>query len=151
MTTGNATSPRLDLVFPGTELALRDALKKAMTFLRGLDLGQDACGLVELVLAEAVNNIIEHAYTGTGDGIVECRLRKDGELLHFCILDDGLPMPTGAVPEKKQQDLNGDLQDLPEGGFGWFLIHELTENLHYTRAGNRNRLEFTMRPSALPQ
>ena len=35
-------------------------------------------------------------------------------------------------------------QDLPEGGFGWFLIRELTHDLTYRRDGSRNHLSFRM-------
>ncbi len=143
--------PRLDLVFPGDPMALRKALKKAMEFLRGLDFGQDACGVVELVLAEAINNVIEHAYAGERQGVVELIICQNGPELEFRILDDGLPMPGDKAPAGHLRDLDCDTQDLPEGGFGWFLIHELTSKLEYRRAGTRNQLQFVMQPAALTQ
>ena len=150
-TKAGGRSPDLKLVFPGIEMALRDTLEKATHFLRGLGFERETCGLIELVLAEALNNVVEHAFSGMADGIVELQISKREEVLHFLILDDGLPMPGDAAPAGLPQDLTCAVEDMPEGGFGWFLIRELTEDLSYTRSGNRNRLQFTMRPNALPQ
>ena len=36
------------------------------------------------------------------------------------------------------------LEDLPEGGFGWHLIHSLTNDLTYLRTGGCNRLRFLL-------
>lgn len=141
------------LVFPGTRAAVRGALRKAMKFLRAQSFGQDVCGPVELVLAEAINNVIEHAYEAgeSGEGqpgqVVEMTLTCDGETIETLILDDGVPMPGEQLPQGRVHDLDSlDLADLPEGGFGWFLIRELTQDLHYSRSGNRNRLSFRISP-----
>ncbi len=150
--TGPDTEPagtRFEIVFPGDQMALRQALKEAMTFLRGLPISQDACGLVEIILAEAINNVIEHAYADDCHGIVEFRIEYHGEKLRILILDDGLPMPGGVVPSGPAPSLAGPRDDLPEGGFGWHMIQELTQELHYMRIGNRNRLELSIRPGAL--
>lgn len=143
---GESIGNRLQIVFPGDPLAVRGALKKAMDFLRGLEFSQDECGPVELVLAEAINNVIEHAYEGGSHGIVELSIEQKAEMLEFTILDDGLPMPDGDAPKGRTHDLTCEVEDLPEGGFGWFLIRELTQDLSYTRTGSRNRLEFNVIP-----
>ena len=36
------------------------------------------------------------------------------------------------------------LHDLPEGGFGWGMIRDLTDDLSYRRDGARNELRFTV-------
>ncbi|HGG05438.1 MAG TPA: ATP-binding protein [Aliiroseovarius sp.] len=141
---GDMDNSKFHLVFPGDQMSLRGALSKSKTFLRNLDFPQDLIGPVELVLAEAVNNIIEHAYAGGIHGIVDLTIScVDGDLM-FSILDDGLPMPDDRLPEGDAHNLDCDTEDLPEGGFGWFMIRELTSDLVYTRTGNRNRLEFRM-------
>jgi len=140
--------PRLQLVFPGDQLAVRRALREAMVFLRDLGIAQDACGPVELVLAEAINNIVEHAFDGQIRGSIELSIKQiDGDL-NFTIFDDGRPMPGGDAPLGHPHNLSCDLIDLPEGGFGWFLIRNLTRELIYTRIGNRNQLQFTINPSS---
>ncbi|WP_245605407.1 ATP-binding protein [Roseicyclus elongatus] len=34
--------------------------------------------------------------------------------------------------------------DLPEGGFGWLLIHQISTALTYRRDGGENRLSLTL-------
>ncbi len=132
------------ITFPGKPLAVRSALARMMEQLKALDLSDHDWGNIELVLAEAMNNIIEHAYAGGIHGIVDLTISCVGGDLMFSILDDGLPMPDDRLPEGDAHNLDCDTEDLPEGGFGWFMIRELTSDLIYTRTGNRNRLEFRM-------
>lgn len=135
----------LHLVFPADQSAVRRALKAAMQFLRSQDTTPGQSGSAELVLAEVINNIIEHAYRGDRAGLIEIRLSRRDDQVLFTVLDDGLPMPGGGAPAGRPHDLDRDTQDMPEGGFGWFLIRELTEDLDYRRDESRNCLHFRMR------
>ncbi len=144
---GDKNDPNaLRLVFPGDQGAVRKALKNAMHFLRGLDISGDACGSVELVLAEVINNVVEHAYADRQVGIIELRIARTRDALLFDVIDDGIPMPDGAAPAGRQHELDCPADALPEGGFGWFLIRELTHDLSYARDGSRNWLKFRMQP-----
>ncbi len=125
-------------------MVLRDVLRQVMDFLRARNFSTDLCGRVELVLAEALNNVIEHAYQERRDGTIELTILQKGDALEFIIQDEGLPMPGGDLPSGKGPDLNVDLMDLPEGGFGWLLIRELTQDLNYTRTGKQSQLTFCM-------
>lgn len=40
-------------------------------------------------------------------------------------------------------DIEG-VESLPEGGFGWLIIHGLTRSLVYFREGSRNLLAFNI-------
>lgn len=134
----------LHLLFPGDAASVRRALKTAMDVFRDMAPGGALTGLVEIVLAEALNNIVEHAYGDHGRGLVDLEVEHRTSALVFRILDEGLPMPGGDAPSAKAQDLDVAVEDLPEGGFGWFLIRELTEDLSYRRVGDRNELTFRM-------
>ena len=35
-----------------------------------------------------------------------------------------------------------DIQDMPEGGFGWFMIHTLADSINYERIDDENRFTF---------
>jgi serine/threonine-protein kinase RsbW len=119
-----------------------------------VDLTADHRGTAEVVLAEVLNNIAEHAYVG-GMGEISVTLRQTGAGLHCLVTDDGVAMPGGTLPagnhpaqraggaERPLQDL--PLADLPEGGFGWHLIRRLTQDLRYARVGGQNRLTFVIR------
>ncbi len=112
----------------------------------------DQHGTVEVVLAEVLNNIAEHAYAaGPGKITVSLILGRAG--LSCQVTDDGAPMPGGRLPDGKHpvpRANPGDsfaslaLADLPEGGFGWNMIRRLTDGLLYSRVGGQNRLSFVI-------
>jgi len=144
--------------FDATEAAARDGLAAVMDRLRKLGLPQAAAGNVELALAEVVNNVVEHGYRGKvgGEILVEGRLSRTG--LDLVVSDTGRPLPGGRVPPVRPIDPGTLRRDLPEGGFGWALIHQLTDALRYERRGARNRLSMrfrfspeTRRPARPPQ
>lgn len=140
----------LHLAFPGDELSVRDALRSVADAVSGLAAGAPPQGVVEIVLAEALNNVVEHAYSGQALGGIDLELSQHAGALAFTITDDGHPMPDGNLPQGKAHDLSVATQDLPEGGFGWFLIHELTDQLSYERKDGRNVLMFQIPLTAKP-
>lgn len=102
----------------------------------------DSCGTVEVVLAEALNNIVEHAFADTGEGRVLLEMREERDRLRFHLRDAGHPLPGLALPAPRLPRQDVARQDLPEGGFGWYLIHRLASALAYTREGRENHLRF---------
>ena len=93
----------------------------------------------EIVLAEVLNNIVEHGYQGTA-GPVELRVWADSAGLTFVVIDAGAPLPGGQPPARDARCLPDDPDALPESGFGWHLIHSLTEGLEYETQLGSNRL-----------
>ena len=61
MNTINQLSP-IRISIDSTQMAVRKALKELLDGLSPLDLDIEEMGTVELVMAEALNNIVEHAY-----------------------------------------------------------------------------------------
>ena len=98
----------------------------------------------ELVLAELLNNIVEHAYGAGPIAGVEYWLMFAADGLAGRLVDSGAPMPGLALPAGVQAPLDGPVADLPEGGFGWNLIRRLTTRLEYRREDGRNLLDFAM-------
>lgn len=98
---------------------------------------------LELVLAEVLNNVVEHAYEDRGEGMIELAITVRDHAIHCEVLDHGTPMPNGCLPPKRRYDLDATgMQDLPEGGFGWGLIRDMTRGLCYAREAGANRLRF---------
>ena len=139
-------APVLHLLFPGEASSVRRALKTALAVLREMPNGSASISAVEIVLAEVLNNVVEHAYGEHGRGMVELDVELDVErgtkALLFAIRDEGQKMPGDDAPAGKEHDLGVCVDQMPEGGFGWFLIRELTEVLRYRRIGERNELTF---------
>lgn len=129
---------RLGLAFAGNAEAVRDAL----SVVRSMDMPPETSGVVEIVLAEILNNIVEHAYAGQGHGMIEMDVDRQDDALAFEIRDRGRPMPGGIAPKGAPHDLDVPAEDLPEGGFGWHLIRSLTIGITYQREGSANVLRF---------
>lgn len=132
----------IGLALPGTPLAVREGLDRLLADPTLSDLSEDGRGTLWTVLAEVLNNIVEHAYAQRS-GDIRLRLWRHGPALSVEVMDHGAPMPGLRLPDGHLAEL-GDFQDLPEGGFGWFLIRSLTSGLVYDRIGGENRLRFCM-------
>jgi len=128
------------LRFAATSSDVRSSMILVRNLLGVMDLADDDIGKVELVLAEALNNVVEHACVDRADHLVFLELSQDAGRLECRICDPGRPMPYTLLPEGKAPDPDVALDDLPEGGFGWMLIHELSEEVKYQRIGDENHL-----------
>lgn len=124
---------------------VRALLRRAMARLEALDLPEPERARIELVLAEVLNNVALHAY-GDRPGPCPIRLtcRPGIGNLAIGVCDSGHPMPDGRLPAGRPQQVSLPLADLPEGGFGWFLIRGLAEDLQYERRSGRNHLQFRL-------
>lgn len=132
--------PRLTVMVDGTPLGVRAGLGDLVRSIAGLAVGADDLATTEMVLAEVLNNIVEHAYAGRSDGRIEVIVDRHKAALACAISDWGVPMPGNTPPKAKTARIDVPRLDLPEGGFGWSLIHMLTEDLDYLRCGDCNRL-----------
>ena len=137
------TAGGLHLVFLASPLAVRNSLAQMLVAPPLRDLSPDARGTAELVLAEVLNNVVEHAYPG-GSGPVAVTLVPMSAGIHCLVVDQGLAMPGGTLPEGNLPALETALETLPEGGFGWHLIRSLTRDLAYVRTGSSNRVSFLL-------
>ena len=122
--------------------AIRDGLARLFRMQPLSDLDEERRGSAEIVLAEALNNIVEHAYAGQ-PGEIRVEVTRRAADLCCQIRDHGRPMPGGSLPPGHLKPLS-EGGDLPEGGFGWFLIRKLARDLSYARDGEENVLTFRL-------
>jgi serine/threonine-protein kinase RsbW len=94
-------------------------------------------GQLELILVEAINNVIEHAYENQPGHVIVVDMNKQAENVVFTIKDQGKP-----TPETIQHDHEGmpDERCLPEGGWGLGLINALADQIEFDRQGETNIL-----------
>ncbi|MFP4273637.1 MAG: ATP-binding protein [Paracoccaceae bacterium] len=143
-------APLLEVRCAARDTAVRRALAEVLAALAlrpGLPeerLPEERRQTLELVLAELLNNVVEHACASDRPGAIVIRGRRAGSALCFEVSDDGGPMPGGALPSGMLPDLDTPCADLPEGGFGWCLIRSLTEDLRYCRSAGRNHVSFRL-------
>jgi len=138
-----AVDGSLRLVLAADPPSVRDGLARMAASPPLSAMGAEHRATAELVLAEVLNNVAEHAYSG-GAGDVAVTLRPFATGLHVLVQDQGRPMPGGNPPPGHLPTSSPAPADLPEGGFGWHLIRSLTRDLHYTRAKGQNRLSFVI-------
>ena len=126
------------MVIPATPVAVRTLLLalEGAASLAGLSDDERECTL--LVLAEAMNNIVEHGYAGS-DGWIILQPGPGRTGRDWCIIDSAVQAP----PEDPAPSLL--LDPLPEGGFGWPLIIALTERVTLRRRAGFNLLSLMVR------
>ena len=133
----------LCLHFQAEPEAVRAALGHILRDVTPLGLSADVTGTLELILAEVLNNVVEHAYQWQG-GSITLRLGASDAALWCEVCDTGAVMPGGHLPVGAPAVIDCRVDDLPEGGFGWFLIRALSLDLMYQRDGDTNRLSFSL-------
>lgn len=132
----------MQMTIAGNADAVRQALRGLAASPLFLSLSQDLRSSAEVVLAEVLNNIVEHAFA-RHQGEISLAIVVQAHGLACKITDTGAAMPGLCLPKGQFQPL-GLTADLPEGGFGWFLIRTLTQGLEYRHANGVNRLSFTV-------
>lgn len=124
-------------------LSVRDMLRAAIARF-AQHISEDEAGTLELVLAEVLNNIVEHSYCGRDRGSISLSIVRDRRGLSCSVGDDGITLPADHLLHDIGRLPRPEPHDLPEGGFGWFLIRDLAEDLGYHREGDQNLLAFRL-------
>lgn len=133
---------QIGLELDSSPLGVRRALDRLLTDSALSGMSEERRGALWTVLAEVLNNIVEHAYA-RDDGLIRLNLWQQGSDLAVEVVDQGAPMPGLCLPKGHLAEI-GAFDDLPEGGFGWFLIRSMTQDLRYDRVGAENRLRFCL-------
>lgn len=138
-----ANLPPFEVCLLNNNMAVRRALENVHDALKPLSLCAEDSENIELVLAEVLNNVVEHAYPPSikdGDIAIRCVHKDDG--LHWKIIDEGVALQKTIQALGDPVDLDVAFDDLPEGGFGWFLIKTLAHDVSYTRQNGQNQLSL---------
>jgi len=101
---------------------------------------------VEVSVVEAVNNSIRHAYSGESGHAVEVDIVRYEDRIEFEISDWGQPMKR--LPDFDDVTLDydpTDRQNLPTGGMGLFIMHDVMDRMSYESRDGKNMLSFTKR------
>lgn len=136
----------LQVIFAADPLEVRRILALVLRELGSHGLRRAETETAEIVLAEALNNIVEHAYRDQPGGSIQLVISRRADTLWVDLADSGAPMPGGVAPEGRCASMPQPVETLPEGGFGWFLIRSLTRDLSYRREDGCNRLRFRLVP-----
>ena len=91
---------------------------------------------LNLALAEGFTNAVRHAHSGlSSETSIDIQVALHSDRMEIEIWDWGQPFdPTGL-----REPQPGTLQ---EGGYGWFLLRRLADEVSYDRQGQRNCLKI---------
>ena len=104
----------------------------------------DLQGQLELMLVEALNNVVEHAYLEKAGNSIGIELEMVDQNALMKITDNGIAAPGSVLIEGSELP---DITALPEGGWGLCLIQALADNIEYHRYPNHNILILTKNTS----
>jgi anti-sigma regulatory factor (Ser/Thr protein kinase) len=121
---------------------LSDLMAAVEGFLQQNGAGGELVYTTNLALEEMVTNTIKYGYDDKLDHEILVGLEWDGSSLRLRIEDDGHEFDPCQAPEP---DTGKDLDDMAIGGLGIHLVREMAEAMTYTRSGDRNLLEITIR------
>lgn len=108
---------------------------------RKFGLNEERIGELNLVLEEAVSNVIFYAYPGKSGCRVEVSLTKENGILEVVICDSGLPFdPTGRL----EPDIHLAPDEREIGGLGIFLVRQIMDTVRYSRENGQNVLRMTL-------
>ena len=95
---------------------------------------------INLVLEEALSNIIYYAFNDNEEHKIRISLSQSKNKLTVRIKDDGIPFDPTA---QRQPDITLPAVERPVGGLGIFLISKIMDTIHYSREKNLNILTLT--------
>ena len=135
---------KLLLRYTSSNLGTRQAMKALLHGLNPWQLSATDKGKIQVALVEVLNNIVKHAYRNQGSGIIEITCQPFPAHLGFEITDSGIPLPAHCLTNDHMSAV--DIQaSLPEGGFGWFLIRQLSYDITHERHKGKNHLYLKIR------
>lgn len=101
-------------------------------------LSEPLVGNLNLVLEEAVSNIIFYAYEGEEkEEEIDLSLCYEKPYLVIRLSDKGCPFDPTA---RQDPDISLTAEERPIGGLGIFLIKKMMDEVSYQRAGDKNVL-----------
>lgn len=120
--------------------AVREAVTSVGDALRDA-IGEQHTGEVELCLAEALNNVVEHAYKGNPSGEIRVLVALADHVLTVLIEDDGIAMPHAQQIFTRNEAVF-EPAEMAEGGYGRKLMTVLMTAVSYERDEGVNKLQM---------
>lgn len=95
------------------------------------------CNAITTAFGEAFNNVVIHGYANRTDGVLDVEAELGKDYVTLKLMDTGVSADLSSVPAP-------DLDGLPEGGLGIFMMQSLMDEVVY-RGGTPNVLSLTKR------
>ncbi|GBO52625.1 serine phosphatase RsbU, regulator of sigma subunit [Pseudanabaena sp. lw0831] len=112
--------------------------------LREADLTVEIIEDAQLIAEEILVNIIQYGYEGRSDGHIDLRIEMNDQNLSMTFEDSAKPfnpLTDITTPDLEKKDDNARSR----GGFGFFLVQELAEQVDYVYRDGKNTLTVSQR------
>ena len=130
--------PMLALTCRGNLMDVRTTMTCIEQFMRAHEASPEVTSDLNLVLTEAMTNIARYAFPHE-EGVIQCHLLLTDAFVKCCLHDQGIEFDPSEIPYNPPDPAN-----IPEGGFGIFLMRSLTQNLTHRYENGINTLRFAM-------
>ena len=94
---------------------------------------------IDVVLEELFVNVAHYAYP-EGRGWAEIRANVEDDMIHFTLMDAGLPYNPLARPDP---DVTLAAEDRKIGGLGIYMVKKQVDEINYEYRDNMNILSFS--------
>lgn len=99
---------------------------------------------IETCVVEATNNCIKHAYQNIAGSSVEIVISLFLDCITIQVCDYGKTMEAEKLQGQQELDFDpNNVEDLPEGGMGLYIIRSVMDHVEYSSAGGKNVLTMT--------
>lgn len=120
-----------------------DELNRIVPFLKDLgvewSLNERFVNSLNLVLEEAISNIILYGYQDAEIHTIEIYFNKSDDEIFVTIKDDGIAYNPALRPDP---DISLSVEERPVGGLGIFLIKKVMDSVDYQLEDGRNILKL---------
>jgi len=117
-----------------------EAVVRAQTYLAENNADEGVIALCAMIITEALNNIIEHAYANAM-GSIDLGIKMSEYKLIFTFIDNGTPAPKHLFDGAHHMPTP---EDLPESGWGLALIHTIVDEVSYRYLDDTNYLKLSI-------
>ena len=102
---------------------------------------------LNMVLEEAVVNVVDYAYPGQTGMPITLDVSTDGKVFDFVLTDEGVPFdPT---TDSSEPDIEQGAEERPIGGLGIYLVKQYMRDVRYRRENGKNILSMTYELGAM--
>jgi serine/threonine-protein kinase RsbW len=108
---------------------------------RAAGFSDDTAYLMEWGIVEAATNVVKHAYDNESGRSLELVMELNQSGVMFKMIDCGRPM---IWPRPVILDFDpDDILNLPESGYGLYIMHHVMDSVDYTTCHGKNMLTLT--------
>ncbi len=127
-----------NLTINSTLTELENVKQDLDRILRGVGLNEVLIENTQLIAEEILVNIIQYGYENRNDGHIELRIEKNEQKLTMTFKDGGKPF--NPLTEVASIDFDRTDDERSQGGFGFFLVQKLAEQVDYAYLNGKNIL-----------